>query len=119
MKESKYCFNCGEEIAKNADTCIKCGAKQQGTTLNNIFISGNKNKITAGLLGLFLGGLGIHKFYLGENGIGIIYLLINTVGWFITIWLAGIPNIIIGIIVLIESIVLLTMSDEEFDSRYN
>ncbi len=37
--------------------------------------SGDKNKLVAALLALFLGGLGIHKFYLGRTGWGIIYLL--------------------------------------------
>lgn len=34
-----------------------------------------KSKVVAGLLGIFLGGLGIHKFYLGNGGAGIVYLL--------------------------------------------
>lgn len=34
-----------------------------------------KNKIAAGLFGIFLGGLGIHKFYLGQIGWGIVYIL--------------------------------------------
>jgi len=113
MKESKFCFNCGEEIAKNADTCIKCGAKQSLTS-QGITTSG-RNKITAGILGLFLGGWGIHKFYLGENGAGILYIVISTIGLFCFF----IPNIILGIIILIESIQYLTMSDEEFNNLYN
>lgn len=34
-----------------------------------------KSKIAAGLLGIFLGGLGIHKFYMGKVGMGVLYLL--------------------------------------------
>ncbi len=34
-----------------------------------------KSKSTAALLAFFLGGLGIHRFYLGQNGVGILYLL--------------------------------------------
>lgn len=70
---------------------------------------GNKydkhNKIAAALLALFLGGIGAHKFYLGSTGLGILYLLF--------FW-TGIP-MIIG---LIESIVYLTMSEEEFKLKY-
>ncbi len=77
-----------------------------------------KNKTAAGLLAIFLGHWGIHKFYLGYTVPGIIFLLINTVGWVITIWFLGIPNIILGIIVVIEGIIYLTKSDEEFEQTY-
>lgn len=36
-----------------------------------------KNKTTAGLLALFLGGLGVHKFYLGQTLAGVLYLLFS------------------------------------------
>ena len=60
-----------------------------------------KNRLTAGLLAIFLGGFGVHKFYLEQSGIGIIYLLFC--------W-TGIPSII-G---LVEGIIMLTQTDEEF-----
>ena len=62
--------------------------------------------MTAGLLAIFVGYFGAHKFYLGQIGIGVVYLLFC--------W-TGIP----GIIALIEGIILLTMSDEEFNAKYN
>lgn len=65
-----------------------------------------KNKTTAGLLAIFVGYFCAHKFYLGQTGIGIIYLLFC--------W-TGIP----GIIALIEGIILLSMSDDEFNKKYN
>lgn len=65
-----------------------------------------KNKTTAGLLAIFVGYFGAHKFYLGQTGIGVIYLLFC--------W-TGIP----GIIALIEGIILLSMSDDEFNKKYN
>ena len=81
-------------------------------------VSSGKSKIAAGLLAIFLGGLGIHKFYLGYTVPGIIFLLINTVGCLVTWMLLFIPNIVVGIIVFIEGIIYLTKSDEEFEQTY-
>lgn len=80
--------------------------------------SGEKSKIAAGLLAIFLGGLGIHKFYLGFTAQGLIFLLTNTIGWVITIFLLGIPNIVLGIIALVEGIIYLTKTDQEFEQLY-
>lgn len=63
------------------------------------------NKLTAGLLALFLGGFGIHRFYLGETSSGI---------WYLIFCWTGIPEII-G---FIEGIMYLVMSDEEFNRKY-
>jgi TM2 domain-containing membrane protein YozV len=78
----------------------------------------SKNKVAAGLLAIFLGSLGIHKFYLGFTGPGLVYLLINTIGFAITWILLCIPNIALGIIAVIEGIIYLTKSDEEFEQLY-
>ena len=78
----------------------------------------SKNKLAAGLLAIFLGSLGIHKFYLGFTGPGLVYLLINTIGFAVTWLLLFIPNIILGIFALIEGIIYLTKSDEEFEQLY-
>ena len=73
-----------------------------------------KSKIAAGLLAIFLGGLGIHKFYLGYTKTGIIFLLIGVLGFILLL----IPTVIISIIALIEGIIYLTKSDESFDKTY-
>ncbi|HZV08737.1 MAG TPA: NINE protein, partial [Novosphingobium sp.] len=43
--------------------------------------SGDKNRLVAALLALFLGMLGVHKFYLGKNTAGLIMLAGGTIGW--------------------------------------
>ncbi len=81
-------------------------------------IKKTKDKLVAGLLAIFLGWLGIHKFYLGFTGPGLVYLLVNTLGWTITWIMLGIPNMVLGVFALIEGIVYLTKSDEEFEETY-
>jgi TM2 domain-containing membrane protein YozV len=78
----------------------------------------SKNKVAAGLLGIFLGGWGVHKFYLGFTGPGLVYLLVNTVGFAITWLFLFIPNIILGVIAFVEGIIYLTKSDEDFEQTY-
>ena len=65
-----------------------------------------KDKTVAALIALFLGWIGIHKFYLGESGLGIIYLLF--------FW-TGIP----GIIAFFECIGLFLMSEQAFNAQFN
>ncbi len=98
--------------------------ESDGTQAKGVFIAlgsaapGEKNKVVAGVLAILLGGLGIHKFYLGFTVPGLIYLLVNTVGFFITWLFLFIPNIVLGVMALVEGIIYLTKSDEEFDQLY-
>jgi TM2 domain-containing membrane protein YozV len=68
-----------------------------------------KDKMVAGLLGIFLGGLGVHQFYLGSNTTGIIEIVLSVVSCYILGSICGI----------VEGIMILVMSQEEFDARYN
>ena len=65
-----------------------------------------RNKTTAALLALFVGWLGIHKFYLGEMGKGIVYLLFC--------W-----TLIPAIISIFSAIGLFSMDYKRFDKIYN
>jgi TM2 domain-containing membrane protein YozV len=67
-----------------------------------------KQKIVAGLLGILLGGLGVHHFYLGSTMAGVIELIAT----FVTCGVASLVG-------LIEGILILVMSDADFDARYN
>ena len=84
---------------------------------NNIATTGGvrkeKDKLVAGLLAIFLGGLGIHKFYLGYTNPGIWMLIMGTVGWLLIL-----PPFVVAIIALIEGIIYLTKSDQEFYEIY-
>ena len=82
-------------------------------------LSGEKNKLVAGLLAIFIGAFGVHKFYLGYKNTGIIMAIIGGVGFVLSFVLIGLP-ILLGIsaVALIEGILYLTKSDEEFEQTY-
>lgn len=69
------------------------------------------NKIAAGVCGILLGGFGIHKFILGYTGAGLIMLLVSVLS-------CGVLYGIMHIIGLIEGIVYLTKTDDEFVRLY-
>ncbi|WP_452601486.1 TM2 domain-containing protein [Pontimicrobium sp. MEBiC06410] len=97
-KASEFAEEAKETASEFAD-----GAKE---TFNEVTSSENK-KVLAGVLGILFGGLGIHKFILGYNKEGVILLIASV----LTCGAAG----IIG---LIEGIIYLTKSDEEFYNTY-
>ncbi|MCX7666652.1 MAG: DUF4339 domain-containing protein [Gemmataceae bacterium] len=79
-------------------------------------------KITAGILALLLGGLGVHKFYLGFNTAGTIILVCTLVSWALAIVSCGLLfflPMIFPIITLVEGIIYLTKSDRDFHYDYN
>lgn len=104
--DEKFCSECGTAIKAKAEICPKCGVRQSPApnTLTATAPNG-KSKIAAVLLAFFLGGFGAHKFYLGQVGSGILYLIF--------FW-----TFIPAIIAFIEFIILLTMSDESFNQKY-
>ena len=73
--------------------------------------AGADKKIAAGICGILLGALGIHKFILGYTMQGIIMLLV-------TVLTFGFGGFIMGIIGLIEGIIYLTKSDADFVATY-
>ncbi|MGD0252945.1 MAG: TM2 domain-containing protein [Verrucomicrobiota bacterium] len=73
------------------------------------------HKIAAGILGILLGSLGIHKFILGYTGAGLIMLLVTIVGGVLT---CGFAAGVMHVIGLIEGIIYLCKPDEEFVRVY-
>ncbi len=69
---TKYCSNCKSETDPNAAICMKCGvALKAHANLN----PDSKDWLTTLLLCIFLGGLGVHRFYTKHTGIGVAQLL--------------------------------------------
>ena len=73
------------------------------------------NNIPAGICGILLGSFGIHKFILGYTGAGLIMLLVTIIGGVLT---CGIAAGVMHIIGLIEGVIYLCKSDEEFVRTY-
>ncbi len=71
----------------------------------------SNKKLAAGLLAIFLGSLGIHKFVLGYSKAGLIMLLV-------TVLTCGFGASVMGIIGVIEGVIYLTKSTEEFQAQY-
>lgn len=81
--------------------------------------SGENKKILAGILAIFFGSLGIHKFILGYNKEGMILLIATLACVLLSCLVIGALLIWIpGLIGLIEGIIYLTKSDEEFYRTY-
>jgi TM2 domain-containing membrane protein YozV/ribosomal protein L40E len=120
--DETFCQSCGAIIKTAAEICPKCGVRQVVTqayvspsvtvhvgngTLPSYLV---KSKSTAAILAFFsaffLMGIGIHKFFIGKSGIGVLYLLFC--------W-TGIPMILS---VVDGVLYLMCKTDEEFTIKY-
>ncbi len=72
-----------------------------------------KSKKLAALMALVMGSFGVHKFYLGEGQAGFFYIVLNIIGFNIF----GLPIAIM--LAVFDAIKLFTMSDSDFDHKYN
>lgn len=127
---SKLCPQCGAPIDESASKCEYCGATIEVSApvaapapqvVERVVVKEvevpvevapdptlswpYKNKIVAGILAILLGGIGVHKFYLGQAGKGILYLIFC--------W-----TYIPAIISFIEGLIILCSSDENFMYKY-
>lgn len=75
---------------------------------------GNK-KLAAGLTGIFLGAFGVHKFILGYTKPAVIMLAVSLAGGVVT---CGIASFVMYVIGLVEGIIYLTKTNEEFRAMY-
>ena len=98
---AKFCSNCGGKLDPKSTFCPSCGFET-----NTNYNTNGKSKLGAGLLGIFLGGLGIHNFYLGYNNKALSQLLLTVIGSL----LCGIGPIVAAIWGFVEGIEILTGS---------
>lgn len=113
-----FCRNCGAQLSAGDSICYRCGAAAAGATgapPNGYGAPANahgawpghgalapveqKSKIVAGILGIVLGSLGVHRFYLGFVGIGLLQILVTAV----TCGAGGLWGFIEGILLLAGS----------------
>lgn len=116
LGHKNFCRNCGNGVTAQQIICTKCGcslgaAATRGQVPGQSTNSDSPNKVTAGLFAIFLGPFGIHKFYLGSWGWGIIYCVFTAIT-------CGYGAIITGPMGLVEGIIYLTKSDENFAATY-
>lgn len=102
---AKFCPNCGKEVEANQAVCLNCGVALPGVVENNSKNTNPnaKSKIGAGVLGILLGSLGVHNFYLGYTGKAVAQLLLTLVGWIA----CGLGPLVAGIWGFVEGIMIL------------
>ncbi|GAA4276677.1 TM2 domain-containing protein [Aquimarina mytili] len=114
--------NLGDDIKKGAEEAaenVKETAKEFAEEAKEIIDSQDNKKVLAGILAIFLGWLGVHKFILGYQKEGFILLGITLISFPLMCLGIGVLTIYIpSIIGLIEGIMYLTKTDEEFYQTY-
>ena len=116
---SNYCKNCGAQTVPGQTFCTSCGTQtgnnfaysqqaynQNGQTINTD--PNAKSRLAAGILGILLGTLGVHNFYLGYTSKAVIQLVVSLVGAVVT---CGIATLAIEIWTIIEGIFYLTQHE--------
>ena len=117
---ANFCTNCGNKLNLNDTVCSNCGKEIKDRVVReevkaekvedkeftdvksekqNVNLQA-KNKIVAGLLGIFLGGFGVHNFYLGYTGKAVAQLLITVLSCCMLSFVSSIWGFIEGILIL-------------------
>ena len=101
---NSFCPNCGAAVNPNAAVCVHCGFEFKAP-------KEPKSRVAAGLFALFLGGFGVHNFYLGYTTKAIIQCVVSSVCLLLSCCTVGISlfgNLGICIWALVEGIMILS-----------
>jgi TM2 domain-containing membrane protein YozV len=110
-RPTALCYACRQPIDAVAEICPKCGVRQRAAPVAAPAGAGSDTKLAAGLCGIFCGAFGVHKFIIGATSAGVIMLLVSVLT-------CGIGGLIMGPIGLVEGIIYLSKSNEEFERLY-
>ena len=129
------CPECGKQYSTqekvNRVKCPYCGAEtnvsysdqepsqwqqfgqQTARTVDDVFSRGpsGRSRGIAGLLAILVGAIGVHYFYIGKTGAGVVFLLA-------TLLTCGLLGVVTEIVSLIQGILFFTSTQEEFESRW-
>lgn len=129
------CPECGKQYSTqekvNRVKCPYCGAEtnvsyseqqqsqwqqfgnQTANTIDSVFSNGpsGKSRGVAGLLALLMGAFGLHYFYLGKTGAGIIFLILCIIS-------CGVLAAVTEIVAIIQAVLFFTSTQEEFESKW-
>lgn len=97
---SGFCPVCGAQTVGGADFCTGCGASLRGAYTGTVCSDNAKSRLAAALLGIFLGYLGIHSFYLGYTKRGLTQLLLSVLSCGVLAFASAIWGFIEGILLL-------------------
>ena len=101
---SKYCMYCGTELKEGSSFCPNCGSPVGGEKRENSNVKTSspyaKSRVIAGILGIFLGGWGVHNFYLGYTEKGVIQIFVSL----FTCGLGALWGFIEGVLILVGNI---------------
>lgn len=95
-----FCNRCGNELAAETPLCPHCGAPAGSAPSLPVAPVAGKSKIAAGLLGIFVGQFGVHRFYLGYTGIGLAQIAVTL----LTCGAGGLWGFVEGILILTGAI---------------
>tara|TARA_B000000565_G_C23558508_1_gene290456 strand:+ start:4 stop:561 length:558 start_codon:yes stop_codon:yes gene_type:complete len=138
-----FCSNCNAEVKPGSKFCSKCGTVIDQNISTNAILSNDRlarsskvnnstitqpsqysdpswdeiksKKTKTGIFAIFLGELGVHKFMLGYNTEGFILLGVSLIGGVIT---CGFALFVTAIIAVVEGIIILNKTPEEFKRLY-